>query len=831
MTPEHYQKMMQVLDAVIDCDPDRREFLLNEACSEDQQLRCDVEKLLTRHEPAVEFMEEPPIAVIAGLRDDAEGRYVIGKRFGPYLISREIGRGGMGAVYLAVRDDEVFQKEVAIKLIKRGMDSDFILRRFRNERQILANLNHPNIARFYNAGTTEDGLPFFVMEYVDGVPINQYCLTHKLSVVERLKLFRAVCAAVHYAHQNLVVHRDLKPTNILVTDDGEPKLLDFGIAKLLNQDHNEQLAEMTATEFRVMTPDYASPEQIRGIPVTTATDVYSLGVILYELLTGNRPYGRAGRRPDEMARLICEQEPAKPSQFVAVSSAALETLNAKSEIVSSKLLRGDIDNIVIMAMKKEVNRRYASVDQLSEDIRRHLESRPVHARKDTITYRGWSFIKRNKLGVAAVTLVILSLLGGIVATAWQAHVARMERAKAERRFNDVHKLANSFLFEFQDSIKDVPGTLAARQRFLQKGLESLDSLAEEAGDDKVLHSELASAYERIGSLTFDVNKSLESHRKALAINQLLVKAEPSNTKYCEQLAGSYEYIANLLKQKGETSAALENYEKGLSLTESLSANHPANLIYLSNLVETHNQIGTLLAEIGRPGPAMKHVERSQAIAETLEKAEPDNLQYRLNRVMTYLLEGMAHADGGNYSAALNSYNKAAALCDSLIAADSADSIFQLTSWSVRRHLGEAALQMHEPRQALTHYQSALEVIEPLAKADPADAGHGHHLSITYLGVGRALAAMDQKQAALENYSRATAISEGLLAKDPNKAETRDDLARIYTATGSLLVKTKDFDHGRKLLQKAGALLEELLNADPSNERLRRSLSEASEALP
>ena len=326
MTPEHYQKVMQVLDSVIECEPDRREFVLNEACFQDDQLRGDVEKLLARYEPAAAFMEETPIAVITGLRDDAEVDSVVGKRVGPYRITGEIGRGGMGAVYLAVRDDEHFQRQVAIKLIKRGMDTDFILRRFRNERQILANLNHPNIARLYSGGTTEDGLPFFVMEYVDGVPIDEYCVAHKLSVAERLKLFRSVCSAVHYAHQSLVVHRDLKPSNILVTADGTPKLLDFGIAKLLHPDLNER-TEMTATEFRVMTPEYASPEQVRGLPVTTATDVYSLGVILYELLTGRRPYGLKSRRPDEMVRLICEQEPAKPSNSVGcrIPDATIDT--------------------------------------------------------------------------------------------------------------------------------------------------------------------------------------------------------------------------------------------------------------------------------------------------------------------------------------------------------------------------------------------------------------------------------------------------------------------------------------------------------------------------
>ncbi|MGZ5004605.1 MAG: protein kinase domain-containing protein [Chthoniobacterales bacterium] len=344
-----------------------------------------------------------------------------GRQFGSYQIMREIGRGGLGAVYLAARADDEYRKQVAIKLVRRGLDTEDILRRFRNERQILAQLDHPNIARLIDGGTTDDGLPYFVMEYVNGQPINGYCDANALSTTERLTLFRKVCSAVTYAHQNLVIHRDLKPSNILVTQDGEPKLLDFGIAKLLSA--GDELFTQTIPALRVMTPEYASPEQIKGDKIMTTSDVYSLGVLLYELLTGQQPYRLKTRTPEQIARAITEQEPERPSTVLAD--------NQQSEIGNPKSLRGDLDNIVLMAMRKEPARRYASVGQFSEDVRRHLTGLPVVARKDTVAYRTSKFVNRHRIGVAAAALVLLSLVGGIVATLIQVRTASRERAKAE----------------------------------------------------------------------------------------------------------------------------------------------------------------------------------------------------------------------------------------------------------------------------------------------------------------------------------------------------------------------------------------------------------------
>jgi serine/threonine-protein kinase len=422
---ERWTRVKKLFEAAADLAPHERAVLLSNECDGDDSLRREVESLLDSDAQTDAFIEQPVLEMPRDLFPEPPDESLVGRQFGAYQIIREIGRGGLGAVYLAARADDEYRKQVAIKLIRRGLDTEDILQRFRNERQILAELDHPNIARLIDGGTTEDGLPYFVMDYVNGEPIGAYCDAHNLSTTERLTLFRKVCAAVTYAHQNLVIHRDLKPSNILVAADGEPRLLDFGIAKLLGPEE-EALAPTMAGQ-RIMTPEYASPEQVKGERITTVSDVYSLGVLLYELLTGRRPYRLKTRTAEEIAHAITAQEPARPSTAVTQNN----SLSPKSAIRDPKSLRGDLDNIVLMAMRKEPARRYASVGQFSEDIRRHLAGLPVVARKDTVSYRGGKFINRHRIGVAAAALILLSLLGGIIATLIQVRTARRERAKAE----------------------------------------------------------------------------------------------------------------------------------------------------------------------------------------------------------------------------------------------------------------------------------------------------------------------------------------------------------------------------------------------------------------
>jgi len=408
MTPERWKQVEEVFQGALDRPHEERQTFIAEKCGEDDSLRRQVEALVAQYEAAGDFIEAPAYAGnftpgstpfktahLDNFADDPADDPMAGARIGAYKIVREIGRGGMGAVYLAVRADSEYQKRVAIKLVKRGMDTDFILRRFRNERQILASLDHPNIARLLDGGTTADGLPYFVMEYIEGQPLYRYCDGEKLTIHERLRLFTNICNAVAYAHQNLVVHRDIKPSNILICSDGTPKLLDFGIAKLLNPELTPDTITPTATAMRLMTPEYASPEQVRGEPATPASDIYSLGILLYELLTGHRPYHFSNRAPHEIARVICEEEPEHPSRVVTRSEDILPLdLAAGGEATTLEFLckmrggtlesvrrelTGDLDNITLKALRKEPGRRYASVERLRDDIVRHLEGRPVSA--------------------------------------------------------------------------------------------------------------------------------------------------------------------------------------------------------------------------------------------------------------------------------------------------------------------------------------------------------------------------------------------------------------------------------------------------------------------
>ena len=475
MTPEQWHQVKEIFHAATELPYEERASFIQQRSSGDLELLHEVKLLLESHDEAEHFIEKPALVSASEILPALDDHSRSGQSIGQYRVVREIGRGGMGVVLLAVRDDDQFEKRVAIKLLRRGMDTEDLLRRFRNERQILASLEHPHIARLIDGGMTEDGLPYFVLEYVEGEPLDKYCDEHRLPTSDRLQIFGKVCAAVQYAHQNLIVHRDLKPSNILVTSEGEPKLLDFGIAKLLDPKLNAYTISPTATMARLMTPDYASPEQIRGRPITTASDVYSLGVVLYRLLTGHPPYHFADSSPQEIERLVCDTEPERPSTAVSrvkafttgesvtrITPESVSKARQEQPDALRRRLRGDLDNIVLKAMRKEPERRYSSAAQLAEDIGRYTEGLPVIARKDTFTYRASKFIGRNKVGAAAAAVVLLAILAGLTTSIWQARVARGERAKAEgvSRFLETMLLASSPTSTFRKrkndaSVRDV----------------------------------------------------------------------------------------------------------------------------------------------------------------------------------------------------------------------------------------------------------------------------------------------------------------------------------------------------------------------------------------
>lgn len=426
MDTVRWAQVRKVFDEAVLIPSHERRAWLRQTCRDAPDILNEVELLLQSHDTLGKFLEPPESS-----SRPQSATTLAGKQIGPYRVVNVIGEGGMGTVYRAVRDYGQYQKHVAIKVVRGMLLNEDIIERFERERETLARLQHPNIAQLLDGGTTDDGLPYVVMEYVEGVPLDKYCDDHSLDVTTRLQLFRTICGAVHYAHQNLVVHRDLKPGNILVDESGAPKLLDFGVAKILDASHQVEASDMTKAGLRFITPEYASPEQLRNENITTKSDVYSLGVLLFKLLTGKRPYDFGSQLPHEISRAVFEQQPLKPSTMVLKGSESNSAFSTNSQKLSHQL-SGDLDNIILKALEKNHEKRYSSVEHLSEDIRRHLAGLPVSARSATFGYRAGKFVGRHKIGVAAATAIVLLLVGGIATALWQANKATKEAAKAEQ---------------------------------------------------------------------------------------------------------------------------------------------------------------------------------------------------------------------------------------------------------------------------------------------------------------------------------------------------------------------------------------------------------------
>ncbi|HEX8685716.1 MAG TPA: serine/threonine-protein kinase, partial [Pyrinomonadaceae bacterium] len=530
-----------------------------------------------------DFIEVPALSLAAEWLARGAGADVAqGQRVGAYRIIREIGRGGMGAVFLAERSDGEFRQEAALKVVRRSFADSELKRRFRQERQILASLNHPNIARLLDGGVSADGEPYLVMEYVEGERVDDYCEARRLSTRARLRLFLGVCRGVSYAHRHLVVHRDIKPGNILVTPEGVPKLLDFGIAKLLGP---AESGEQTLAGMRAFTPDYAAPEQMTaGGHITTATDVYSLGVLLGDLLGGSRRgRGAAGRRRH-----------GTPARTVATNLPTDQDGAGKGRAGARKAADSELDNIVAMARREDPARRYATADELADDVGRYLEGRPVRAQKDSLTYRAGKFVRRNRAGVAAAALAVASLVAGLGVAVWQARAAARERDRAERRFDDVRQLSNALLSDIAPKIERLPGSTHARQSLVGQSLKYLDSLAGESADDRVLQAELASAYEKVGASQGaperpnlgDYPGAVASYRKAQSIRRRLLELDPADAENRRRLAASYNDLAAVLYWTNDYAGALEAHAEALRLYESLAAERPADLRLRLALAET-----------------------------------------------------------------------------------------------------------------------------------------------------------------------------------------------------------------------------------------------------
>ncbi len=781
MTPERWQQVKDVVgDALEKPDTGERSAFLAQACADDTGLRREAESLLAASESnKIEGFAEDLSLSAAAVSDSATGQ-----RIGAYQIVRELGRGGMGAVYLAERADQEFTKQVAIKLLKRGTDTDEVLRRFRSEREILARLEHPYIARLLDAGTADDGLPYFVMEYVIGTRVTDYCAAHKLSIPERLELFLKICGAVQFAHQNLVVHRDLKPANILITADAEAKLLDFGIAKLLGT--GDSTLQLTIQDQQRLTPGYASPEQVRGDVITTVSDVYSLGVLLYELLVGHSPHQFATAQPTatELQRVIGEVEPVR-------ASAAAPTPELR------RALRGDLDNILRTALRKEPERRYSGVAALIDDLRRHLADRPVRARPDTVRYRASKFIRRNKLGVAAALVLVLTMLAGIVATAWQARVATAERARAERRFNDVRRLANSFMFELHDEIDK--GAVKAKQLLVTRATEYLNSLAQEATEDAELQRELAVGYTRIGAVQ-----------------------------------GRF-----LSQNLGDTKGAYESYGRALSLYEKLAAREPQNGELQQDLAMSHVLMAYMNIASGKPSEAAELARRALVLAERLVAVDPANIPSRVaaaagHRVLGTALGLPGVTSLGDIAGAAEQYRKAVALYETISPADlSALQASSRPEWNLNRYNDLGALYSEfatilnatgSAAESLDYQQKALALFERGLAEEPTNVGLQRNTAAQLWNVANLLLDNVPGDQPLALIKRSLALYEQMAARDVNDLNARRDLAQSYRNMAKVLSANKDIAGAIDFNSKSLAIFQELVPRDQSNAFLRRQLA-------
>jgi serine/threonine protein kinase len=854
MTPERWQRINEMFHAALVLDGQERSAFLVAQSAGDDALRAKLAALLASHEQAEGFIQGSVFGDAAQLLVEEEAEAMIGQHIGLYKIDREIGRGGMGTVYLATRDDDQFEQQVAIKVVRRGMDTELVLARFRIERQILAGFDHPNIARLFDGGSTETGLPYFIMEYVEGQAFDEYCDSHRLSTAARLELFRTVCSAVQYAHQNLVIHRDIKPGNILVTAEGVPKLLDFGIAKLLHSEETQGTAT-TAIVQRLMTPEYASPEQVQGEHVTTVSDVYSLGVLLYEVLTGHSPYHFKTLLPQDIAQVISDSEPEKPSTVInrveEVTTGGRKGTKLTPESVSKtrdgrpeklrRKLAGDLDNIVLMAMRKEPPRRYSSVGQFSEDIRRHLEGLPVVARKATLSYRGATFIRRNTVAVAAAAVISLILLVGLAATGWEAHVARGERtraeaagARAERRFNQVRKLAHSVLFDYNEAIQDLPGSVPVRERLVKDALEYLDSLAGEANDDPSLQRELATAYEKVGDVQGrtlranmgDTAGAKDSYRKALRIRETLVAANPKDSSSRSDLADSYREFGRLLWTAGDTAGGLENASKEVVLREALAAENPTNMQARYNLGVSHADVGDILLEQGVTTGAAESFRRALADFEALLATEPLNEKYRAAVPFVYQKSSEVMLWQGHAVDALETSRKALALDTKLSTAYPMNTHYRQEVGVDYEKVGNTLENLGDMNGALESYRKELRIFEEQSVTDPANAQFRSDLSSSYTMVGDMLARIGDTTDALKNHRKALLIREQLATADPMDLWKRWDLIESYAKTSKALAKEGDAVAALDACRKTQALLADTAD-DPTNAFLRRYRAYAS----
>lgn len=867
MSSAEWNRVKELFAAAIELDRDARERLL---AGESEEVRRELSVLIDAHSRADEFIAAPVVEEFGLDRDSS-----IDRQIGSYRLVERVGAGGMGTVFRA--EKEGFGGSFAIKIIKRGMDTDAVLRRFEMERAILARLEHPNIARLIDGGTTDDGVPYFVMEFVDGVSLVRFCDERDIGIGGRLELFREICGAVAYAHQALIVHRDIKPSNILVTSDGRPKLLDFGIAKMLGDDDAEN--SPTETQSRMFTPEYASPEQLGGSPVTTVSDVYSLGVVLYELLSGQRPFKTKSGNAFELANLILTEDPVRPSSLTNhrpnVTNGRVDSpADSIGAVIAStrrdrRQLEGDLDNIILKSLRREPDRRYQSVADFSEDVRRFLVGLPVVATGDSRFYRFSKFVARHRRGVASAAAAGVFIIGASGAAVWQGITATRERERAEQRFEQVRKLANSVIFDYHDGLVDVPGTLPVRAKMVNDSLFFLDSLSAETSEDVDLRREVVRAYVKVASVqdgsgvenTGGSSDAVASLGKAAALQTTVVErtgaesdrallasvlidlafkqrdsgdqaagedsvrralgiylALPETSENRSRLAKGYWYAAMLNNSRTDFDSSLQNFGKALEIYEKLVADGYEAEKNRRNVALTSKNIGSVLQVRGRRDEALSYFKKALSLDRENALKHTSDQRAQLDLAFTIALVAGIHRGKNEIPQALEYYRESVAIREKAFAFDRSSVFAEQALGSGYQGIAQAYHIGGNLSEARLMYERAQQILSRLSKADPTNLSKQGNLAENTALLARLIGDGGQIEKSLAMYSEAFAIFDSLLAnqKLANLDKRKLAIARIDCA--ELLLKVENRADALKHLLAARELFADPnLAADTSGE--------------
>jgi non-specific serine/threonine protein kinase/serine/threonine-protein kinase len=838
---ERWSRLRAIVEEVLE-HPGRRDEILDGRCGDDETLRSEAVALLEAHE-STGILDR----TVAGSLPPLNGMVDPPRVLGAWTLREEIGRGGMGTVYRAERSDGVYEQSAAVKLMSGGPWGPGVMERFLRERQILARLQHPNIAALLDGGTTPEGVQWFAMERVSGRPLDRYCDEKRLGIDERLGLFLTVCDAVEAAHRSLVIHRDLKPSNIMVSDEGTVKLLDFGVARSLDDARGEDAEGLTFAFGQPLTVEYASPEQFRGAPASTAADVYSLGAVLYELLAGRLPFPLRGRTHGEVHRILTSAALVPPSEAVTrVAAAATEAVPdearhdppspaaiAGARATSPERLRrrlgGDLDAIVRQALHRDLARRYGSVAELADDIRRHLAGLPVRARPDSMAYVARKFAGRHRVAVTAVLLLALSVAGGVAATLHQAHSALEQSRIAQRRFADVRRLANSMLFEVEEVVAPLPGSTAARQLLVRRALEYIESLSVEERDDPELRRELAAAYRKIGDIQGnpreahlgDLDGALESYRHA---ESLLAALAADDTTARRELADVVRRIGDVLWWQGETAEALTTYERARGIMAELVRLEPDDAENLAGLAAAEAAVGEIAFWNGEMERALPRLEHALALREELLAAAPENLERLVDVARAKTALGDALGWAGRSEEALEHLHVAVALLDGTGSENAQDTRVANSLALALSKLGEHLVDAGERDAALSSLGRAREVAVQIAAADPFDSRARRFAALADAKLGDAAMSFDRAAEAERHYRAALAVYRELAAEESGNIEHRRDLANGAVRLARALLVLDRFEEALDLIVEANRQRRAMLDEDPSNTMLRRDLA-------